>query len=111
MQKDSATGGKSERGSPPPSDIEFIACKFFDSQRRPDQSSATRMESLGLDASYLMLAGWPATRRSSRTNLCAPLSVQVDARRARRFAPRQFGQSGSDAAAACAPLPPDPQRG
>jgi hypothetical protein len=26
-------------------------------QRKPDQSSATRMESVGLEGSYLMLAG------------------------------------------------------
>src|SRR6266404_8356729 len=32
-------------------------------QRKPDQSSATIMESLGLAVSYLTLAGWPATRR------------------------------------------------
>src|SRR6267142_68731 len=45
----------------------------LDDQRNPDQSSATRMESLGLAASYLMLAGWPATRRSRRTWLSSPV--------------------------------------
>lgn len=42
-------------------------------QRKPDQSSATSIESLGLAASYLMLAGWPATRRSSRIWLSRPV--------------------------------------
>src|ERR1700676_871310 len=35
-------------------------------QRKPDQSSATRIESLGLEGSYFTLAGWPATSRSKR---------------------------------------------
>jgi len=39
----------------------------------PDQSSATRMESLGFDGSYFTLAGWPATRRSARTWLSNPV--------------------------------------
>src|SRR5581483_9999417 len=45
----------------------------FEAQRKPDQSSATRMESTGLEGSYLMLAGWPATRRSRRTWLSRPV--------------------------------------
>src|SRR5260370_34764476 len=36
-------------------------------QRKPDQSSATRMESVGLEASYFMLAGWAAGRLSEST--------------------------------------------
>ena len=48
-------------------------CKYFEAQRKPDQSSATRMESLGLAASYLMLAGCPATSRSSRIWLSRPV--------------------------------------
>jgi len=47
--------------------------KRFEAQRKPDQSSATRMESLGLAASYLMLAGCPATSRSNRTWLSSPV--------------------------------------
>src|SRR5215470_8612904 len=42
-------------------------------QRKPDQSSATRMESTGLEGSYLMLAGCPGTRRSRRTWLSRPV--------------------------------------
>ena len=42
-------------------------------QRKPDQSSATRIESTGLEGSYLTLAGWPGTRRSSRTWLSSPV--------------------------------------
>jgi hypothetical protein len=42
-------------------------------QRSPDQSSATRMESLGFAGSYLMLAGCPVTRRSKRTWLSSPV--------------------------------------
>lgn len=36
-----------------------------DFQRKPDQSSAIRMELLGLEGSYLMLAGSPVMMRSS----------------------------------------------
>src|SRR6266852_7186508 len=42
-------------------------------QRKPDQSSATRIESVGLEGSYLMLAGWPATSLSKRTWLSRPV--------------------------------------
>ena len=42
-------------------------------QRKPDQSSATRIESAGLEGSYLMLAGWPGTKRSRRTWLSRPV--------------------------------------
>src|SRR5882762_352750 len=42
-------------------------------QRKPDQSSATRIESTGFAGSYLMLAGCPATSRSSRTWLSSPV--------------------------------------
>ena len=47
--------------------------KRFLPQRRPDQSSATRMESTGLEGSYLTLAGWPGTSRSRRTWLSRPV--------------------------------------
>src|SRR5215470_9400066 len=54
-----------------------IPCKRFRPlgfvQRKPDQSSATKMESTGLDGSYLILAGWPATRRSRRIWLSRPV--------------------------------------
>lgn len=40
--------------------------KRFEAQRKPDQSSATRIESLGFEGSYFTLAGWPATSRSKR---------------------------------------------
>jgi hypothetical protein len=42
--------------------------------RNPDQSSATRMESLGLDGSYFTLACWPLTRRSNFTWLSRPVT-------------------------------------
>jgi hypothetical protein len=42
--------------------------------RNPDQSSATRMESLGLDGSYFTLACWPLTRRSNFTWLSSPVT-------------------------------------
>src|SRR5271156_5752828 len=37
-----------------------------EAQRKPDQSSATSIESLGFDGSYFTLAGWPATSLSKR---------------------------------------------
>lgn len=42
-------------------------------QRKPDQSSATNIESLGFAASYFTLAGCPATKRSKRTWLSRPV--------------------------------------
>src|SRR5215469_13926397 len=42
-------------------------------QRRPDQSSATTIESLGLAGSYFTLVGYPVTRRSKRTWLSSPV--------------------------------------
>src|SRR5947209_14533456 len=41
-----------------------------DFQRKPDQSSAMRMELLGLEGSYLMLAGSPVMMSSSPARPC-----------------------------------------
>lgn len=41
--------------------------------RKPDQSSATRMESLGLEGSYFTLACCPAIRCSNFTWLSSPV--------------------------------------
>src|SRR5215469_14559459 len=42
--------------------------------RNPDQSSATRMESLGFEGSYFTLACCPATSLSNRTWLSKPVT-------------------------------------
>jgi hypothetical protein len=42
--------------------------------RNPDQSSATRIESLGLDGSYFTLACWPLTSPSNFTWLSRPVT-------------------------------------
>lgn len=55
------TGGRTSRG------------KRKLNYRRPDQSSATRIESLGFDGSYFTLACCPAISRSNCTWLSRPV--------------------------------------
>src|SRR6516225_7331173 len=53
---------------------EGVAAGTAASYRKPDQSSATRMESLGFEGSYFTLACCPATSRSNRTWLSRPVT-------------------------------------
>jgi len=62
-----------EKQNAEPSAREIHQRRHLTTQRKPDQSSATRIESLGFEASYLMLAGCPATSRSNRTWLSNPV--------------------------------------
>ena len=62
--QNAAAGGKDLSTS----EVGSLALAKFSakSQRNPDQSSATSIESLGFEGSYFTLAGWPATSRSKR---------------------------------------------
>src|SRR5258707_15150190 len=66
MEKQNAEASQTLGNCSPPA-------PHFETQRNPDQSSATRMESVGLEASYLILAGCPATSYSNRIWLSSPL--------------------------------------
>src|SRR5208283_2532372 len=56
-RKDSATGCKSECDSGEKGKSVKALDESTETQRKPDQSSATRMESLGFEGSYFTLAG------------------------------------------------------